>query len=701
MAVADFELILRRWNASYYEAEARWQVPDDEALPAPVRQLIAIDLNELDLQRDKLKFEEYGRRLSEYLFTPAQASAVRDRFANARAWLRDPKHVDDAVRFRLFIDEGSPELHAVRWETLWDLDANKWLLSDPRFWFTRYLASRTHYPVHLRRKGPLRALLAVGNPNVLGAGYPKLVPLLPAAEREALEGVLPVANLAGAVAVRVEPVSDQAVTPRGIADRLRDGYDLLCLTCHGAVMDGVSRLWLHETNDQGKWVLSQGTDLVNAIRDLPDKPRLVVLKSCFSADGAQDPVLGVPAAIGPALALAGVPVVLALQGLAPVPTVTAFTQRFFSELREHGVVDRAAAAARCAVAGMVDPWMPVIFSRLRYGLLWYEPTFADYEDFECWPDILTQLEEGKCTAVLGPGLLEAVVGDVRPIARKLAEAFQCPLPDTLKAELPTVAQWVVAQSRDNTLRVKLGKILDAALTDRFGERLSPSGPQVPLPRRLHEAGELVRAMAAAANQPEAHTILAQLPIKVYINTNPDTLLADALRAAGRTPREVLCRWTDDRSVRWPDEPLPNNYEPTEDEPLVFYLYGRWDARDTVILTESNYFDLLTAIAETRQQLFPSSVLGAAVESGLVFLGFRLDDWTFRIPFHALLGRGRAVRTKYAHVAVQIEPDEGHWSDVQRARRVLEDYFDQSNILIYWGGALDFLEQLCQKAGRCP
>jgi hypothetical protein len=636
------------------------------------------------------------------LFTIGKVSPIRDQFIEALKWLRQPQHLKDALRFRLFIDEGSPELHTVRWETLWNPEEDKWLISDPRIWFSRFLAPRIHHPILRRPRAPLRALLAVGNPEVLGTDYQALTALDPAAELLSLQKLFSIPGPDNnPVPILVDLVDHKDVTPLGIAERLQSGYDFLCLTCHGAVQDGKSVLWLHEANQRGDWVRSGGQVLVDAIRNLPEKPRLIVLKSCFSADGAIDPILGLPAAIGPALAFAGVPVVFALQGLAPVATVNAFAQHFFDDLKKHGMVDRAAAKARFAVAAMRDPWMPVIFSRLRSGALWHEPTFTDYGGFDCWEAIVTQLEEGNCTAVLGPGLVEPVLGDFRALARQLAEAFQCPLSDALKTELPTVAQCVVAQQTDNTLRHRLTEVLRDFLAKRFDElppNQAPGGET--LSARLSKALGLVRKAGQERGQSEAHDLLARLPIKVYITTNADSFLVEALRAAGRNPREALCRWTDDQTIHWPD-PLPPNFEPCEAEPLVFYLCGRWDVRETVVLTESNYFDLLTAVAEGRRELLPAPVFGAAVDSGLIFLGFRLDDWTFRIPFHTLLGHRRGLRTKYVHVATQVAPDPGKWSDLPRARRVLENDFARSNMLIYPGGALDFLEQLSARARPGP
>ncbi|MGT2490914.1 CHAT domain-containing protein [Cupriavidus basilensis] len=72
-------------------------------------------------------------------------------------------------------------------------------------------------------------------------------------------------------------------------------------------------------------------------------------------------------ALGPLLAQAGAPAVLAMQGNVSVATMDAFMPVFFTELRDHGDVDRAAGIARAAVGQQPDWWMPAVFTRLDSG----------------------------------------------------------------------------------------------------------------------------------------------------------------------------------------------------------------------------------------------------------------------------------------------------------------------------------------------
>ena len=87
------------------------------------------------------------------------------------------------------------------------------------------------------------------------------------------------------------------------------------------------------------------------------------------------------------------------------------------------------------------------------------------------------------------------------------------------------------------------------------------------------------------------------------------------------------------------------------------------------------------------------------DAGLLFLGFRIDDWEFRVLIHLLQSlQGSKLRGFYKNVAVQLDPEEGHGSDLERARKYLEKYFGTPamQIEIYWGSAEDFLQELNQR-----
>ena len=74
---------------------------------------------------------------------------------------------------------------------------------------------------------------------------------------------------------------------------------------------------------------------------------------------------------------------------------------------------------------------------------------------------------------------------------------------------------------------------------------------------------------------------------------------------------------------------------------------------------------------------------------LLFLGFRIDDWNFRVLFRSIMSQeGRSRRHKYAHIAGQILPEEGRFLEPERARSYLESYFQDADISIYWGSVED-------------
>jgi hypothetical protein len=171
--------------------------------------------------------------------------------------------------------------------------------------------------------------------------------------------------------------SGGSATLDGIIAQLRDGPDFLYLVCHGALLEAGPQLWLE--NDAGLTDVVSGEELVAHLRDMRELPRLVVLASCQSAgqgDDARSDDAGALSALGPRLAEAGVPAVLAMQGNVTMQTVEQFMPVFFHELQRDGQIDRAVAAGRGAVRERHDWWVPVLFTRLESGRL-FAPVGAD------------------------------------------------------------------------------------------------------------------------------------------------------------------------------------------------------------------------------------------------------------------------------------------------------------------------------------
>jgi hypothetical protein len=487
-----------------------------------------------------------------------------------------------------------------------------------------------------------------------------------------------------------------------LADALRrKDYDILYLACHGALYKGEPWLLLEDQDGKGERV--GGAHLVEHLRSLEVRPRLIVLASCESAGtgvaGAQ-----ALAALGPRLAEAGVPAVLAMQGTVSMETVGELLPAFFRALWEDGRVDHALAVARGRVRNRPDRWMPALFLRLKNGRIWYVPGFAGEGTLQRWNSLLNNIAYDRCTPILGSGLLEPLVGSSRDIAAQLAEKNQFPLEPYEREDLPQVTQYLATMQQDQFVRDQWLETLQRELSRRFGEDAADAA--LDHVERLSASFSRAGARLRQLDPVEPHKVLATLPFPLYITTNPDSLLIDALEEAEpkRQPQVELCRWRQDLS--WPPSIYenpdgPGDYVPTEKRPLVYYLFGRLEEPQSIVLTEDNYFDYLIGVSRPAQDSpHPEPVRRAQGGTSLVFLGFKLEDWDFRIFFRSLAGREgsgwKVQRKNLTHVAVQIDPEESRMLDAAGAREYLRQYFGEAKIDIYWGSVADFLRELMER-----
>jgi hypothetical protein len=127
---------------------------------------------------------------------------------------------------------------------------------------------------------------------------------------------------------------------------------------------------------------------------------------------------------------------------------------------------------------------------------------------------------------------------------------------------------------------------------------------------------------------------------------------------------------------------------------VYHLYGRLDDPQSVVLTEDDYFNFLIGVTSNKA-LIPPVIRAALVNSALLFIGFQMDEWNFRVLFRTILAlQGGSRRNLYAHIAAQIEPEEGRILEPERARRYLETYIAKgADISLYWGSPEDFVKEL--------
>lgn len=679
-AYAELEVVLHRGSSDSYQVELRFANPLSEAEIPPERGLASLDPADLLAHQNDPK--AYGEHLAEKLF---QDDAVRSLYARARTAVET---AELHLRLRLLVGPSAPELQALRWELLRDPLSKALLATSEKTLLSRFMVSRDWRPVRLQPRTELSALVAVAAPSNLekfGLAEVDLAGEVGRA-REGLQGIR--------VAVAGE---DQPLTLELLAERLRAGVDVLYLVCHGALHRKTLEPVLYLQKDDGTVGGTRGADLAQRISELPQPPRLVVLASCESAGTEPGTTAGDrPAAqssLAPLLAEAGVPAIVAMQGKITMETVKRAMPVFFKELLVDGQIDRAMAVARGTVRERDDNWMPALYLRLKGGRIWYEPGFAGEEDqFKKWKSITGSIRQGTFVPIVGPDIVERACGSARELAESLAEAHGFPLAPHHRKELAVVAQYLSVHESRKLARDEVLKGLRAQILERN-------------PGLDADGGDLKTLFKAVVHhryqdETDPFRILARLGGSVYVNANADPMLPLALAEAGARPKLLFCDWRKTKDNH-PREPA---YEgsPIPEEPIVYYAFGFLAKDESLVLTEDDYVDYLIAAADYK--LIPRVVRGTLVKSSLLFLGFSPDDWAFRVLFRLIMSLdGSAQLGDYAHVGVQIDPAEHELADVERTREYLQEYFssgrDAPRVDVYWGTAVDFLNELRQQLER--
>ncbi len=281
-----------------------------------------------------------------------------------------------------------------------------------------------------------------------------------------------------------------------------------------------------------------------------------------------------------------------------------------------------------------------------------------------WDVILRRISKGKCTPFLGAGVNYGHLPLGADIARSWAEEEGFPLDD--RTDLARVAQFLAVKFKD-------------AMDPK--ERIQQYFEGIPSPD------------FDAPNEPL--NVLAGLPVPVFLTTNYDNFLFDALTHHNKDPKRELCRWN--QYVRQHQQSVfdsADGFRPTIANPLVFHLHGHIDMPESLVLTEDDYLDFLVNISGDEGVL-PARVQEALTGASLLFVGYKLEDWNFRVLFRGLVASMEASLRRI-NLAVQLSP-----SDNEAARDYLTDYFDNASVHVYWGTAESFAAELQKRLAAAP
>jgi hypothetical protein len=314
---------------------------------------------------------------------------------------------------------------------------------------------------------------------------------------------------------------------------------------------------------------------------------------------------------------------------------------------------------------------------------------------EDWDTLLGSIagdaEGDYCTPILGPEACDGTLDLRKKIAQALALGPPyCPL--EYHRDLIQVSQYRAVMTPN--LRV-----FHQAFARHFREELT------------------------AAHLPAARTrsydILANLPISLYATTNLDTLMMTALERRpkpAKQPHEELCVWSGRVTELKPKSVLRDpNFRLHPATPVVYYLFGNVNHPLSMVLSEDDHLDFFTQVAtaseasmaaheETPSEVWDKSVLTNKFvdrlrRGHLLFLGYRLQDFDFRILLRSLksiLARSSSMRIPL--IAVQLEAATGAEvaMSAQQLRNYLESFCLRHKIKVFWGTCTEFIEELGER-----
>lgn len=288
-------------------------------------------------------------------------------------------------------------------------------------------------------------------------------------------------------------------------------------------------------------------------------------------------------------------------------------------------------------------------------------------DERIWARTVRRIGAKQCTPFIGAGASAEYIPLAGDLAKILADQYDYPFGEA--SDLARVTQFAAVQEGD---RLEIKQRLAA---DIFAN--------VPVPD--------------FRPRDEPHALLADLEFPIYLTTNYDDFMYEALKNRGREPQRVICPWyiTDDWEVKEANSPFREaaGYDPDIDNPILYHLHGHHGTPESLVLTEDDYIEFLVRVAR-NPNLLPPVIRAALLSQMLLFVGFSMADLTFRVIFEALLST-RSPRSRPAHVSVQIPPPAEDPADERLARlqEYLDEYYAEWRISICWQTARDFSAEL--------
>jgi SIR2-like domain len=155
--------------------------------------------------------------------------------------------------------------------------------------------------------------------------------------------------------------------------------------------------------------------------------------------------------------------------------------------------------------------------------------------------------------------------------------------------------------------------------------------------RAHLIDKLVEVLETGKEPSPALLALARLPFRVIVTTNYDSLTEQALRAATvplrhvkKKPRVLVYEPKFDSKAQVILD------EPSEEQPLLFYIHGNLERRDNIVVTAEDYIKFIGRMTQKDQfHPIPQWIRTRIQQWPTLFVGYSLRDYNLRLLFQTL------------------------------------------------------------------
>lgn len=245
-----------------------------------------------------------------------------------------------------------------------------------------------------------------------------------------------------------------------------------------------------------------------------------------------------------------------------------------------------------------------------------------------WNNLVGSLRHGNCVLMLGSEI-PVKVGSTSSTA---ASTDSTTLAEELRRRLARELEEDNRSASGTTLAALAQQYED---TEGFGPTTLRATAEMALTSRLYSPSSV-------------HEQLAALPFSLIVTTSQDSLLEQALKAAGKSPVSQRYHLRGDKREN-PEFVVPGSPA----SPVVFHLFGSAEEPSSLVLSENDVLDFLIRVVSERPPL-PNSLLRVLKRIGqsFLFVGFGIRHWDLRILLKILL---RALELNRSGPAVAAEP----------------------------------------------